>query len=185
MPTTAKAAETARRIAQSAAELFFTARYEDTTIAQVAEHAGVAVGTVMLHYGSKSELATVAFADRIASTVESASEAITGASLPADLDALTRPLFQWYADNRDVAGDLLKEALFATGSSGDYYASAVDRTVATFTEIAEQHRPHDEPQLVGESLLGDYLLVVLRGLGGAFDSVDAQVAHFLALATSR
>jgi len=182
MPITPKALATAQRIAESAADLFFTNGYADTTIAQIAERAGVAVGTVMLHFGSKSDLATAAFANRIASTVEIASETITGSSIRTDLDAFVRPLFQWYDLHRPVVGELLKEALFSDGQWAAYYANIVENTVVTFTRIVNHHCPQDQAELVGESLLGIYLLVVLRGLSGRFASVDEQVEHFVKLA---
>lgn len=185
MPPTAKAIATAQRIADAAGDLFFANGYGSTTIAQVAEGAGVATGTVMLHFGSKSELATAAFSNRIASTVQSADAAVTGVSMAADLEALVRPLFAWYDDNRLVAGELLKEALFATGEWAEYYAATVAKTVGALTEIVQTHQPHEGAPLVAESLLADYLLVVLQGLAGTFDSVDRQVDHFLALAAAR
>lgn len=185
MPTTPKAEATARRIADAAGELLFTNGYGATTIAEVADAAEVAAGTVMLHFGSKSALATAAFADRIAATVDAASQSISGASMAADLESLVRPLFEWYRANETVVGDLLKEALFADGPWAAYYAATVARTVETLAKIVERHDPHRPSQLVAESLLADYLLVVLQGLAGSFDSIDDQVDHFLALVDSR
>lgn len=184
---TPKAQATTKRIAAEAARLFFEQGYGATTVAEVARAAGVAAGTVMLHFGSKSALATAAFADRIAETVATAAAARTGTSVSADLTSLVAPLYRWYDQHQVVANDLLREALFTDGPWGDYYARTVAQTVVSFAEVVEAHGSLSgaDAEVVAEGLLADYLLVLLQGLRGRFESVDAQVDYFLALAQTR
>jgi len=186
---TQKSQRTAARIAAAAGELFFTQGYAETTIAQVAAASEVATGTVMLHFGSKSELATAAFADRIAAIVQdsaAALEASPGESMREELAAFVRPIYAWYGRNAEVAPDLLREALFADGPWADHYGRTVAATVAVFAKICERHRPSlPDAALVGEGLLADYLIVLLRGLRGTFATIEDQVDRFSDLATTR
>ncbi len=188
MAATDKSQRTAARIAAAAAELFFDQGFTDTTIAQVADRSNVAAGTVMLHFGSKSDLATAAFADQIATVVQSSVDALADAnqtSLESSLAAFVRPIFGWYEANLEVAPDLLREALFAEGKWAEHYTQTVNKTVTAFAQIAAEHRDRDDVALVGEGLLADYFIVLLRGFRGEFGSVDEQIERFVSLARTR
>lgn len=186
MPQTAKARATAKRIADVAAELFARNGYPATTIANVGSEAGVAPGTVMLHFGSKSQLATAAFADQIRAVVNDARPNARGATLTDDLADFVRPIYAWYASHASFAPDLLREALFSDGPWAAHYANTVRNTVETFASIIASHgNGGSSIELIAEGLLADYLLVLFQGLRGTFDSVEAQLAHFLDLASTR
>src|SRR5215467_14164971 len=45
-------------IIESARKIFAMKGYEDTTVAEIAEHAGIAVGTVYLYFGNKRDIYT-------------------------------------------------------------------------------------------------------------------------------
>lgn len=187
MAQTAKAAATANRIAGVAADLFFANGFDATTIAQVATAADVASGTVLLHFGSKSELATAAFANEIRALVERAAENLPGTSAQADLRAFIGTLYAWYAEHERVAPALLRQALFSSGPWAIHYQATVAETVRVLSSaVANHHKITDgEQELLGQGLLADYLLVLLQGLAGTFDSVTDQVDHFLRLAHTR
>lgn len=184
---TAKAQATANRIVTAASELFFADGYDATTVVAVADAAGVATGTVLSHYGSKSELATAAFANEIRDLVQAASATVPHASVTADLAHFVRRLYSWYDERGGVAPELLRQALFSRGPWADYYRQAVAQTVEVFAAIVVEHLdvPDGSSPLVGEGLLADYLLVLMQGLSGAFASVDDQVAHFTTLSETR
>jgi len=189
VPQTTKSQRTAARIAAAAGERFFANGYADTTIAEVASVAEVAVGTVMLHFGSKSELSTAAFADRIAAVVQQSVGGLADAkasSLTGELARFVEPIYSWYHANEAVAPDLLREALFAEGPWADHYARTVAATIEAFATICRRHEPdRTDVGLVAEGLLADYLIVLLRGLRGDFASVGAQVDRFTDLAGTR
>lgn len=187
MVATDKSQRTAARIAAAAAKLFFDQGYSDTTIAQVADRSDVAAGTVMLHFGSKSELATAAFADEIAKVVQKAVDGTSTdptSAIEANLGNFVRPIFEWYETHAAVAPDLLREALFAKGKWADHYGQTVNKTVVAFATIATG-RVDADAALLGEGLLADYFIVLLRGLRGEFDSVDDQIERFVSLARTR
>lgn len=182
MSQTAKAQETARRISAAAAVLFAERGFEATTIAAVAESAKVATGTVMLHFGSKSQLATAVFSDHIAETVRGALGRVPGDELMDDLASFVKPIYRWYDDHGSFAPDLLREALFSDGPWAAHYAETVAVTIGEFANIVQRHTRRSDTAAVAESLLADYLLVLMQGLRGTFETVDAQTAHFTTLA---
>ena len=184
-----KSERTAKRIALTARELFLSQGFTNTTIAQVAEGSGVASGTVMLHFGSKSDLATVVVTNEISKLVGKgmavARDRGTG-NIADDLAAFIRPIFTWYRKHIDVVPDLYREAMFSDGRWAEDYTATVIQTAQVFSEIAGPHVADNvDPDLVGEGLLADYLMTLLRGFRGHFPTVTAQVEHFVALALTR
>lgn len=185
MAQTSKAQATARRISTAAAALFAEHGYDDTTIAAVAEASDVAVGTVMLHFGSKSQLATAVFSNQIATLVAGAQKNLPGEDLMGDLDAFVGQFFAWYDERLRYAPDLLRECLFSSGPWAQYYAQTVLATSAAFQNIVTTHTGRADAPAVAEGLIGDYLVVLLQGFRGLFNDVDHQTTHFLKVAATR
>lgn len=190
-----KGERTAARIQRSAARLFMADGYQVTSVAKVAADAGVATGTVLLHFGSKSALAASAFASAIAEAVQQAAASIPGTSAQDDIVHLVAQLYQWYDERQAVAEPLLREALFADRPEAgddrpldplqDDYADTVMRTIFIYGQIIHRHHPDLEPDIVvriSENLLGSYLLVLLRRLRGLHADVASMVDHFSGLA---
>ncbi len=191
MSSTSKADETARRIATVAADLFLEQGFEDTTISQIADAANVATGTVLLHYGSKVELATGAFARQIAETVTGASRSLPDADIVTQLRHIVGTLYEWYDTHASVARVLLQQALFSEGPWAEKYNATVSETVKLFAELVNTHRIAGaididiDPALAGEGILADYLLVLLQGIRGLWPDVESQLDHFVALTKQR
>ncbi len=94
--------ETAERILAEALERFLSRPYDDVTLAEVAEGAGVTVPTLIAHFGRKEDLfvaACEAWGDRMIATRE---EAPVGDHVSA-----IRSLFDQY----EVAGDFILHLL--------------------------------------------------------------------------
>ena len=191
MSPLSKAENTANRIAVTAADLFLEQGFENTTIVQIASAADVASGTVLLHYGSKVDLATAAFAGRIAETVQAASGSIPEAEITDQLRHIVGILYQWYDDHRAVSPVLLQQALFSEGAWAKRYNQTVSETVALFSSLVQKHQDVGalnsdiDPALAGEGILADYLLVLLQGLRGLWPDVETQLDHFLELTSQR
>ncbi len=98
----AAAAATRERIVAAAAVRFRDQWYDDVTIRDVAQDAGVALQTVLNHFATKEEL-YAAFSERLASTVESARWSVT----PGDVDAALHVL----VDDYEAHGDTFLRAL--------------------------------------------------------------------------
>ena len=186
-----KSERTARRIAGVAAELFLHQGFETATVAQVAEAAEVATGTVLLHFGSKAQLATAAFAQQIRHVGSKAGETVPEAPIDVQLVHVVRSLYSWYETHAAVATILLKEALFSTGPWADHYNQTVQQTVQLFGTLVKNHQEQGtlasdiDPELAAEGILADYLLVLLQGLRGLQHSVDEQCEHFRDLTGQR
>ena len=189
MAESTKSQRTASRMADAASKRFFSRGFDDTTIAQIAADAGVAPGTVMLHFGSKSDLATAAFSNEIGALVAEAtqiSQARRTGDVGEDLATFIRPLYTWYRKHGDVAPALLQESLFSQGQWADHYTATVAKTVEVLATIAAPHLPEgSDLATVGEGLLADYLLTLLRGLQGDYSNVTEQVERFVSLALTR
>lgn len=196
MARTPKAQATASRIGEAAATLFLERGFEATTIAEVAAAAGVASGTVLLHFGSKSELATAAFALNISGAVSDAVASLPDASARLQVSHIVEHLYRWYRTHGDLATVLLRESLFSTGVTADQYSGAVADTVRAFQQICAAELPESDrfrdaqarathTAHLGEGLLADYLLVLVQGLRGRFETVESQVEHFNRLAALR
>lgn len=188
---TEKARATAQTIIDAATALFFDHGYDGTTIAMVANKAGVAHGTVILRVGSKSELAVAAFSRQISNVVADTAASLHGDSARADLASFGASLYAWYQKHEAVAPSLLREALFCKGPWAADYQQTVADTVAVFTEILERHLDPGidtalvDTALIAEGILADYVLVLMYAIRGSIPTVEGQVAHFLKLGEAR
>src|SRR5690606_25229820 len=70
--------------------------YEATNIRQLAKDAGVATGTVLLHFKDKLDLLHSAFFEELAQKWEDARETAQHVSLEEDLVALAAAFFDFY-----------------------------------------------------------------------------------------
>lgn len=186
-----KSEATALRIVTAATDRFLLDGYDDTTIAQVARDAGVANGTVLLHFGSKSQLATAAFTQQIADAVTNAAESLPDTDALGQLRHIAATLYEWYSSHQSIRSTLLREALFSEGPWSDRYAETVATTVSLFAAIIGDHKANGtlaadlDVGIAAEGTLADYLLVLLQGLRGTFDSAEEQADHFAALVSTR
>lgn len=182
---------TAAAIRSSAMGLFADDGFDKTTIARVAERSGVAVGTVMMHYGSKSELATAAFTDQIADVVLAAFTDLPGTSFDDDLHRVFHHLYDWYDVNAPLSHDLLRESLFSRGEWADRYRSQVVVTLRRLGDLVSAHidagrlEPVDDRTAVAEGVFADYTLTLLAGVRQTFPTPADQARHAVALASQR
>lgn len=181
----ARAQRTHQRILDVATQAFFSSSYDDTTLTQIAEAAGVANGTVLLHFESKRQLATMAFAVRIAEAVAEASSQPRSGDVLEDLVAVVDKLLAFYRAHRDVAPELLSHSLFSSGEAGAAFARAGEVTISTFTSLIKDEVDEAEAPLLAQGLVADYLFTLLRGLRGEIGDADDQLQLFRSLASSR
>ena len=105
MSTRAAAAEaTHERILESAAAAFMAEWYDDVTLRDIAEDAGVALQTVVNHFGSKEALFAAA-AERIGRSISSLRFTVE----PGDIEGAARTL----VDDYDRTGDFVLRTLAA------------------------------------------------------------------------
>ena len=171
MELRAAAAEATReRILMAAAEVFLDRWYDDVTLAQLAQRAGVSGQTVINHYGGKEQLATAAY--------EYLSKQITLRRYtpePGDVKGAVEALVEDY----EITGDAVMRML------------ALEEKVATLGPLLERGRKgHREwvetmfpaPQLVPELIVATdvYAWRLLRrdqGLGR--EETAAAIRHMV------
>jgi len=95
---------TARRILEMARERFLTRSFEDVTLAEIAEAAGVTVPTLIAHFGRKDELFVAACEDWALGMIEFREEAPVG-----DHAGAVRNLFDGYEAKGEFILHLLAE----------------------------------------------------------------------------
>lgn len=126
-PRQARSAATLARILQAAEEIASSSGLDEMTVSGVAEHAGVAVGSIYRRFEGKEQLVTALTERMLERREEYVAERLRAAepSLPGVVDAYADALLQSFADS----GNLFPELMRARGSS------ALDRGARTITEI--------------------------------------------------
>lgn len=147
--------------------------YEATSIRSVAAEAGVAPGTVLLHFKDKQDLLHAALFDDLARTWEVAKGAAKRQSLSADLRDIAAAFFEYYSRHPSLSRTLLREALFAGPPWNERFAAQIADVHAHVTALAGEARARGEisdqidPPLLGVTFLSFYYFVLLAWVQGA------------------
>lgn len=170
--TRGKAATRARVLAAARAALEQRG-YEGTNLRDVAREAGVAVGTVLLHFEDKRDLLHAAFHDSLAQAAAEALAAARGrASLEARLATLAGGLFASYERRRDLSRALLRESLFADEPWASRFAAqvgALSADLAGFVDEAKARgelRPDADGAVLVAAFFSFYYFALLAWLQG-------------------
>lgn len=120
-----------------------------TTIREVGAAAGVSVGSVLAHYGSKEDLLFELFFEQIDALVAGALDAAEQApGLRARLALLAAELVAGYAADARVSADVLRHALLARGRWGEAFKaqahSAAVRIAGWYAAAVKQGQVHPE-----------------------------------------
>ena len=142
------------------AERVFVERGIDAAMADVAEVAGVAKGTVYLYFASKAELLAelrARYLERFATTVEERLSRLDRPTTPAAVEQFAACLFDWSQENY-----ALHHVLFhAAGVSED---DAFERGRALMNELVRRGVESGEVHTVDPDLTAQFLLDGLHGL---------------------
>ncbi len=179
-------ARTRARILEAARTSFEANGFEGTTIATVANAAGVAVGTVMAHFPDKPALVAAAFHDAIADVVEDARQSVPdGPAIPRLLH-VADALYRFYAARPALSRALIREATFPEGAPNpalmtqlQHFLEWVKEELAAGVARSELRESLD-PSLGAIGFWADYFLVLLLVLQ-APEAVDAHLVQLEAL----
>lgn len=168
--------QTRAQLLAVAREAFAEQGFEGTTIRDIAKRAGVATGTVFVHFADKHALLAAIFEEGLAEVLEEAWATLPRRSLRKQLLHLAGRLYAFYAGRPALARVIVKESLFMAGEPG----AALDRQRLTFLarvmalfEEAKQRGEQPEELDVAEatrlffSLYFSTLVAGLRGDLGA------------------
>lgn len=182
----AQKASTRARILEAARAQLEEKGYEATGLRDVGRAAGVAAGTVVLHFRDKSELMHAALFDDLAATWARARAAAPSGDLVADLGAVADAFFAYYAARPALARALLRESLFAAPPWSARFAgqvAEVHQHVVTLADAAAARGELDpalDRALLGTAFLSFYYFALLAWLQGGHEAPGRLVRGMLA-----
>jgi AcrR family transcriptional regulator len=163
-------AETRALILATAKALFVEKNYENTTIRVIAKQAGVAVGTVFVHFPDKSALLAAALYEDIEQVLAEAFATIPQTTLKAQLLHLAQSLYNYYAQNPSLSRTLVKESMFMGGEWGAILTGQIQRFIVEAAQLCRtaqakgDMRSDLECDLVAQIFFSHYWLALFVGL---------------------
>ena len=163
--------ETLHLILDAAKKLFARQGFEKTTIRAIASEAGVAVGTVFVHFPDKAALLAATLYEEIERALANAFATLPpDAPIKAQLLHLARSLYEHYGADRALARELLRETLFMGGEWGRRSRRQAEAFIAQVAEMLCAARvsgqlPGDaDCQLLATAFFSHYFSVLVTGL---------------------
>ena len=184
-------ARTRASVTEAARACFEALGYEGTTIAAVAERAGVSVGTVMAHFPDKAALVAGAFHDAIEDVMQEALREVPEGDVVQRLLHVSEHLYRFYARNPPLSKALVREATFMEGPATAPLKAQVSRHFTWLggeLAAAQARQELDAALDLRVAILGywgDYFLVLLMGLQEEALPVPDQLALLEALLRMR
>lgn len=129
--------ETRARILDVARAHFEAHGFEATSFRAIAEEAGVAVGTVALHFEDKLGLLHAALHDDLEGAIVLCLAAGTRGALARRLSDVMAPAYAYYARRPALSRTLLASSLFAASPWRERFADQVVRLQARIVEVVK------------------------------------------------
>ena len=168
----AQKVETRARVLEVARTELERVGFEATNIREVARVAGVAPGTVLLHFKDKADLLHAALFDDLEATAANAVKRAKHRSLEEDLVAVAKTFFAYYAARPALSRALLRESLFASPPWSGRFAAQVGglhQHLATLLEGAKTRgevRADVGADVFGATFFSFYYFALLAWLQG-------------------
>jgi AcrR family transcriptional regulator len=165
-------AATRARVLDAAKSQLESLGFEQTSIRGVAKAAGVATGTVLLHFPDKRDLLHAAVFDDLERTWAKAKRAPRKQPLRRALACLVQAFFDYYARRPALSRTLLRESLFAEPPWSARFAAQVadvHRHVVELTNDAKSRGELDasvESEVLGAAFFSFYYFALLAWLQG-------------------
>lgn len=163
--------ETRAEILSAARILLRKRGYEAMSTRAVAEHAGVAVGTVFAHFHDKAALVEALLHDQVEAALEAAMATLPVADLTAQLVHVAGRLFDAYRTDAELSRVYLRESLFFAADREGILAPQLRRferwAVARCAEAVERGEIGPlEPRLAFVAFFSFYIAMLIAGLRG-------------------
>ena len=175
-PTSRKDAKAATRalVLEVAKKHLEAQGYDGTSIRGVAQAAGVATGTVLLHFADKRDLLHAAvFEDLEATWHHARAKTVQGGrGFRGELSTIAKAFFDYYARRPALSRALLRESLFAEAPWNARFAAQVaevHRHIASLAAAAKSRDeldPHIDVDLLGASFFAFYYFALLAWAQG-------------------
>jgi AcrR family transcriptional regulator len=164
---------TRSELVAAAREVFADRGFDAATIREIARRAGVATGTVFVHFPDKQALLADVLQEALQAALEEAWRSLPEAPLVDQLLHLADRLYRQYAAHPELARVLVKESLFMGGEPGrrldrhrsDFYGRVEDLIGAG----ARTGSP--PPRELAQIFFALYLSVLVAGLRGELGEV--------------
>ncbi|MDY7226926.1 TetR/AcrR family transcriptional regulator [Hyalangium rubrum] len=175
-----------RRLILEVAKRHFEARgFVDTNIREVAREAGVATGTVLLHFRDKEDLLHAALFEDLEREIEEALGTVPEGTLEERLAHLTRRMFGFYADRPALSRTLLKESLLASPPWAERFAAQVAKVHQRITALADEAAREGElasdasTALLGVAYFSFYYFALIAWVQGGHPDPAALVGRLM------
>lgn len=165
--------ETRARILEVARAHFEREGFEASNVRAIAAEAGVAAGTVLLHFTDKRDLLHAALFADLAATIERALAPRPSGRLETRLRAVASPFFDYYAARPKLSKTLLREALLADSPWRERFTSQVSRVHAHVVELVHSAATRGEiakdtnGALFGAAFFSFYYFALIGWVQGA------------------
>jgi AcrR family transcriptional regulator len=172
-PRLAQKAETQARILEVARSHFERDGFEAASIRAVAAEAGVATGTVLLHFTDKTGLLHASLYEDLERAIERCLAAKPRGPLLAQLAAVAGHFYDFYASRPKLSRTLLRESLFAEEPWRGRFQQQVARVtthVALLVQAAKAARelaPSVNPGLFAAAFASFYYTALIGWVQGA------------------
>lgn len=137
-------ARTRETILKAARELFTRKGPDNTTIREIAREAGVATGTVNLHFGDKFRLMHEVMYGEFHAMCLRALDTIPDGPTLDRLMYLVEYECDFYEEHLDTLGPLMRESLFVKGEAGQAYSDQMDWYAVKIAGIMEEGKRRGE-----------------------------------------
>lgn len=177
-------ADTRAALLDAGRACFAEAGFDGTTLAQVAKRAGVAVGTVYVHFPDKATLLTHALHDDLDAVLAKARRTLPKTGARAKLLHFARALYAHYATDLPLSRVLVKESVFGPLVPGTQPDAVLQRFLGDVAGILDDGKvlaTGVAPLTGASAFFGLYLVVLIAALRGEAFDVDAAIAQLDAL----
>lgn len=159
--------ETRQHLLETAKRLFEQEGFEKTTIRGIAKAAGVASGTVFVHFPDKLALLATALMEEVDKGVEEGWNTLPEADLLTQLLHLASCLYRNYARQPELSWVLVKESASIGGELGEGLQQREVEFVAgvsrLFEEAVKRGETRVDPTLGATIFFSHYLFALLQG----------------------
>lgn len=158
--------------------------FEATTIRGIAREAGVATGTVFVHFENKTDLLHCAFHDDIQRIADGATASLPGSSIEADLHHVVAHFYDAFAKRPELYRTLLKESLFEVGEWGARFTEQVQRVANVVAQLFEGAK--DRGELAADldlvvattAFFSFYYFLLMDAAKNDFIGIDERLGRF-------
>lgn len=185
-PRDARKEATQARILDVARLHFERDGFDAANIRAIAAEAGVATGTVLLHFGDKAGLLHAALHEDLEKAIARCLAAKTRGPLLTRLCAVAGPFYAYYADRPKLSRTLLRESLFAEEPWRGRFTEQLTRVITHVAMQIEQAKADGElastadARLLSVAFASFYYFALLGWVQGGIDDPLAVFKKLMA-----